>query len=547
MKKHKSVVIYTILNFLVALSLFVFSPKDLESRENPVFGGIYRRPLEFCPKILDPALSTDSYAVTVIQQVFDGLVQFDKNLNVVPAIAKSWKISPDGLTYIFNLRNGVTFHNGREVVAGDFVYSFARILDPATRSSSSDFFSEILGAKEFLEKKTKEVRGLVAENKYTLRIVLAKPYAPFLSILATKGAKVIPKEEVERSAPGFGKFPVGTGPFKFVSMKEETEIVLEANGNYFEGRPYLDKVIFKIFHGSPREEIFLRFKGEELEESFIPFDEVEGVLKSKRYILLQKPILSLRMYAMNFQMEPLRKPEVRRAIGLAVPKEEIGKEVLKGIGLLTDQIIPLGMPGYKPIMASLKYHPQRASELLRKAGYPDGKGIPSIELWSAAKSALAVKEMELIKTSLSRIGIHLNIRYEVQWPKFQELLSSKKAPIFMRTWYADFPDPDNFLGTLFHSKSKYNYTAYHNPEVDRLIEKARRERDYLKRMELYRTIEKIVLEDAPVIPMVNHLFQMVYQPYVRGVDVNALGGPYVPMKKIWLEKERNSPANPDAL
>jgi oligopeptide transport system substrate-binding protein len=205
------------------------------------------------------------------------------------------------------------------------------------------------------------------------------------------------------------------------------------------------------------------------------------------------------------------------------------------------------MPGYKPIMASLKYHPQRASELLRKAGYPDGKGIPSIELWSAAKSALAVKEMELIKTSLSRIGIHLNIRYEVQWPKFQELLSSKKAPIFMRTWYADFPDPDNFLGTLFHSKSKYNYTAYHNPEVDRLIEKARRERDYLKRMELYRTIEKIVLEDAPVIPMVNHLFQMVYQPYVRGVDVNALGGPYVPMKKIWLEKERNSPANPDAL
>jgi ABC-type transport system substrate-binding protein len=96
MKKHKSVVIYTILNFLVALSLFVFSPKDLESRENPVFGGIYRRPLEFCPKILDPALSTDSYAVTVIQQVFDGLVQFDKNLNVVPAIAKSWKISITG-------------------------------------------------------------------------------------------------------------------------------------------------------------------------------------------------------------------------------------------------------------------------------------------------------------------------------------------------------------------------------------------------------------------------------------------------------------------
>ena len=117
------------------------------------------------------------------------------------------------------------------------------------------------------------------------------------------------------------------------------------------------------------------------------------------------------------------------------------------------------------------------------------------------------------------------------------MLQTNKAPIFMYAWYADFPDPDNFLGTLFHSKSKYNYMAYHNPEVDRLLDRARTERDYLKRMEMYRKIEEIVLEDAPIVPMVNHLFQMVYQPYVRGIEVNALGGPYIPMKKIWLKKE----------
>jgi peptide/nickel transport system substrate-binding protein/oligopeptide transport system substrate-binding protein len=116
------------------------------------------------------------------------------------------------------------------------------------------------------------------------------------------------------------------------------------------------------------------------------------------------------------------------------------------------------------------------------------------------------------------------------------MLKANEAPIFIHAWYADFPDPDNFLWTLFHSKSRYNYTNYHNPEVDRLLDRARAERDYLKRMEMYRKIEEIILDDAPIVPMVNHLFQMVYQPYVRGVEVSALGGPYIPMKKIWLKK-----------
>jgi oligopeptide transport system substrate-binding protein len=117
------------------------------------------------------------------------------------------------------------------------------------------------------------------------------------------------------------------------------------------------------------------------------------------------------------------------------------------------------------------------------------------------------------------------------------MMSSYKTPMFRYAWYADFPDPDNFLGILFHSKSKCNYMAYYNPEVDRLLDRARVERDYLKRMKMYRKIEEIVLEDAPIVPTINHIFQQAYQPYVRGVEVNALGGPYIPMKKIWLKKQ----------
>ncbi len=541
MKRYKRLFIFI---FFCLLTIFYISIPLQESlaeikseKELSIKGGIYRRPLEFNPKTLDPAVSIDMYAVTVIQQVFDGLVQSDKDLNIIPAIARSWKISPDGLTYTFFLREGVKFHNGREVTAKDFVYSFTRIINPETKSSSADFFAKVLGAKEFIDRKAKKVKGLIAEDRYTLKIILSEPYVPFISILAMKGAKVVPKEEIEKSGVDFGKSPVGTGPFEFISMKEGEEIVLEANQNYFEGRPRLDKIIFKIFHGSPREKIFSHFKEGELEDSPIPFKEVEGVVKSKQYLFLQKPVLSLRFYGLNTRIGPLKMEKVRRAINFAVPKEEIGKEILKGMALLTDRIIPMGMPGYTPGKTGLGFQPQKAKELLRESGHSEERRIPPIEFWSAAKSELAVKELEMVKFHLSQIGITLNLQFETDWPKFQEILLSRMAPMFMYAWYADFPDPDNFLGTLFHSQSKYNFTAYRNPRVDRLLERARKERDYLKRMEMYREIEDIILNDAPIVPMVNHLLQMAYQPYVHGVEVNALGGPYIPMKKIWLKKE----------
>jgi peptide/nickel transport system substrate-binding protein/oligopeptide transport system substrate-binding protein len=529
-----------ILFFLLTVPVTVdraLGEKASKTEGKPVLGGTYRRPLEFMPKTLDPASSTDIYAVTVIQQLFDGLVQFDKDLNIIPAIAKSWKISHDGLTYTFYLRAGVTFHNGREVTSKDFVYSFTRIADPKTKSPAASFLDRVLGLKQFQEGKTQHVRGFRSTGKHVFEVILSEPYSPLLSILGMNKFKVLPKEEVEKSGADFGKYPVGTGPFKFVTMKEGEEIILEANPDYFEGRPYLDKIIFKIFHGSPREEIFRRFKDGEFENSPTPFKFIEQISKSEQYKFFQKPILSLRFYGMNTQMEPLKIQKVRRAINLTIPKETIGKDILKGMALLTNRIIPLGMPGYTPNKVGFGYQHQKLTRLLRESGYPEGRGLPCIEFWSAANSELAVKELEMVKSSLSRVGMTMNIQYETNWPKFQERLTLKKAPMFMYAWYADFPDPDNFLGILFHSKSKYNYMAYHNPEVDHLLDRARVERNYLKRMEIYRKAEEIVLEDAPIVPMVNHLFQMAYQPYVRNVEVNALGGPYIPMKKIWLKKE----------
>jgi oligopeptide transport system substrate-binding protein len=534
--KTISIILFLLLTISI-LAEGALGNKVSKPGEKPVLGGTYRRPLEFMPKTLDPVFAIDIYAVTVIQQLFDGLVQFDKDLNIIPAIAKSWKISHDGLTYTFYLREGVRFHNGREVTSKDFVYSFTRIIDPKTKSPAANFLDRVLGFKQFQDGRTRHVRGLHSTGKYTLEIRLSEPYSPLLSSLGMNKFKVLPKEEVEKSGINFGRSPVGTGPFRFVSMEEDKEIILEANPDYFEGKPFLNKIIFKIFHGTPYEEIFWNFVEGKLEETGgIPFQEFRDPSKLKDFYIVRKPMLSLRFYGMQVKTKLFDNKKLRRAINSAINKQQMDQEAFQGMDHITDRILPLGMPGSSPVKIPYPYNPKRARELLSEAGYPGGKGTLPIEFWSASRADITRKELEIVKSNLASMGINLQIHTETNWKKFEEMMSSYKTPMFRYAWYADFPDPDNFLGILFHSKSKYNYMAYHNPEVDRLLDKAREERDYLKRMKMYRKVEEIILEDASIVPTINHIFQQAYQPNVRGVEVNALGGPYIPMKKIWLWK-----------
>ena len=187
-------------------------------------GGVYRRPLGNNPITLDPARLNDIYGRTVANQIFDGLVQLDKSLAVRPAIAETWRASRDGLVWTFTLRKGVRFHNGREVTADDFVYSFTRILDPATHSTGASFFSNIRGADAYLAGRAARVEGLRALDRYTLRIELAESRIPFVVNLAVGFAKVVPREVVQQLGAHFGLQPVGTGPFKFVDWSPNTRI-----------------------------------------------------------------------------------------------------------------------------------------------------------------------------------------------------------------------------------------------------------------------------------------------------------------------------------
>src|SRR2546423_8379969 len=172
--------------------------QDKRPTSIPRYGGLYRKRLGLEPLTLDPAFLTDTYATLVAQQVVDGLVQFDANLNVVPCIAKSWKASYDGLVWTFDLRQGVKFHHGREVSADDFVYTFTRLLHPRTASPRAWLFERVQGAQQFRAGTAERVEGLQALDAYTLQITLPQPYAPFISILGTVQAQVVPREEADR-------------------------------------------------------------------------------------------------------------------------------------------------------------------------------------------------------------------------------------------------------------------------------------------------------------------------------------------------------------
>jgi peptide/nickel transport system substrate-binding protein/oligopeptide transport system substrate-binding protein len=500
------------------------------------YGGVYHKALHHDPPTLDPALATGLYDESLMPQIFDGLVQFDTNLNVIPSVAKSWEATHDGLVWTFYLRQDVTFHNGRKVTAEDFVYSFTRLIAPQTKSPRTWLFRRVKGAAAFRDGKADTIDGLRALEPYTLQITLSEPDAPFIRMLGVAQAKVVPREEVERQNMAFGRHPVGTGPFRFVDWTPGKAITLQANEAYFEGRPFLDQVSYRIFPGGDREAILAAFEKGEVYDAELSLPERHRLIGDSRFQLFRRPVLATLFLWLNAQEGPLSHLKVRQAINLAINREFIYHEVRQKRDVLARGILPPGMPGYNPELSSYAYNPERARLLLAEAGYPDGKGLAPIELWNSATPDLVRAENAAIKRDLQQIGITIELKTAKNWKHFKtKILGKLPGAIYRSSWHSDFPDPDYFLFLLFHSGSANNYSHYSNSEVDRLLAQAQIEVDYLHRLELYRKAEQIIIADVPSINLVHYAFEHLFQPYVRGITLNALGTHYIAMKEIWLD------------
>jgi oligopeptide transport system substrate-binding protein len=511
-------------------------PREASSQgtPTPAIGGTYRRPLRNDPSSLDPVKLVDLYGVAVANQIFDGLVAFDAHLNVVPDLAQSWSASRDGLVWTFHLRQGVQFHNGREMSAEDVVYSFSRLLNPAVGSRSSHLLDKVKGATEFRAGTTKVLEGIRAIDRYTVEVSLSEPFVPFISILGMPHTSIVPREEVERLGQDFGTAPVGTGPFRFMQWARGQEILLETNEHYFGGRPALDRVRFVIFPGGDQSVILKAFEQGELEESPLTPDRRKEFLEAATYKVIRKPTLSLVFYGFNVERPPFQKREVRQAFNYAIDKIRLNQEVYGGLYVVARGILPPGMPGFSPEVQSYDYDPARAKTLLAEAGHPGGKNLIPVTLSTSATRVKVREESQIIQHYLAVLGIQVGLQEFNDWPTFREALEQGNVQLFRHSWYADYPDPDNFLYPLFHSAGQRNYDRYHNPAVDRLLDDARRETDDLRRVKRYREAEQLILQDAPGMMLLHDTYESVFQPYVEGVVVSALGDPYVSLHKVWL-------------
>ncbi|MFD0750452.1 ABC transporter substrate-binding protein [Mucilaginibacter calamicampi] len=490
---------------------------------------------------LDPAFCRNRNTIWMDNQLYNGLVQLDDSLQTIPAIAKNWETSADGSIYTFHLRNDVFFHDdahfrggkGRKVTAADFTYSFSRLIDPKVASSGSWIFSDKVTGKEAFE----------AVNDSTFRITLKQPFAPFLSMLTAQYCSVVPHEVVEFYGKDFRSHPVGTGPFRFKYWKEGETLVLLKNEQYWErdasGKhlPYLDAVQAGFI--DDKQTSFLEFLKKKLD--FL--NDIDG---SYRDDILTKTGNITKKYEDKFQLStgpflntvylgmlvdtnlaivknsPLRKLKVRQAINCAIDKRNLIKYLRNGLASPGQAgFIPTGMPGFDAQKAhGYNYNPAKCRRLLAEAGYPNGKNMPVITL----NSTVAYHNLiEYVQGELDRVGIKTNVEV-VHGASLREMIAKNGINFFYGNWIADYPDGENYL-SVFYSKNKIpfgpNYTGFNNRNLDRLYESSYHIKDDAQRHAVYRQMDNLIMDQAPVVVLYYDKRVNLYQNNISGYSANA--------------------------
>jgi len=500
---------------------------------------------------LDPAAARNFEHIWVINQLYNGLVQMNDVLGVDPAIAKSWTISEDGKTYTFLLRNDVFFHEceffpnkkTRKVVAADFVYSFNRLYD-----------SKVSSAMSLLDNVSK-VNGFVALNDSTFVISLKESFSPFLGILTMKYFSVVPKEAVENYGEDFRKHPVGTGPFVFKMWEEGTQLVMLKNKSYFETTsggerlPFLDAVSVSFI--KDKETGFMQFMKGDLDmisglDAFTPNEVLDDRGKLKpfyrdKFNLQTQPYLKTDYLGFlideskpSVKNSPILKRAIRRAINYSIDREKLIKHFRNNLGIpATAGFIPGGLPSFNSaIVKGYSYNPDKARDLLLEAGYPDGKGLPEITLYS---TETYLDMFEFIQSQLAECNIKIKIEVE-KASVLTPAVANNEIPFFRKSWIGDYPDEENFM-SLFYSKNfspnGFNYTHYSNAVFDKMYEQARNcLNDSLKKT-LYQKMDQMLMDDAPIVPL-------YYDEVVRLVGKNIDNLTTNPMNLLNLKRVKKN-------
>ena len=475
---------------------------------------------------LDPAFAKDQATIWATNQLFNGLVQLDKSLNVMPSIAKSWVVSADAVHYIFNLKNDVYFHDhkifkngkGREVVAKDVEYSFSRLLDKNLASPGAWVLAN--------------VKHFSAVNDSTFQILLNKPFPAFLSLLSMQYCSIVPKEIIEKG--DFDKHPIGTGPFKFQLWKDGVKLVFRKNPIYFETEdkealPYLDAVAITFI--KDKQSAFLQFIEGRLD--FVSGidasykDEIltsTGELKAKyqnTVVLQSQPYLNTEY--LGFLMEDPLPLKIRRAINYGFDRVKMLRYIRNNIGTpAVNGFIPMGLPSFSNHVKGYNFNPEKAKQLIMEAMIEDDFNLNKEIVLYTTSSYLDL--CEYIQSQLSEIG--LNVTVEVNPPStHRQMVATSKLNFFRGSWIADYPDAENYL-SLFYSKNFCpdgpNYTHFKSEYFDVLYEKALSLTNNNKRNLLYQQMDQILIDNAVIVPLYYDRVLRFTAKNISGFESNAM-------------------------
>ena len=489
---------------------------------------------------LDPAFAKNQSIMWAIHQLYNTLIEVDSSMQLKPSLALSWEITDSNKTVTFHLRNDIYFQDdvcfannkGRRLVAADVAYSFDRIIDKNTASPGSWIFNN----------RVAENNPFTALNDSTFQIKLRAPFQPILGILSMQYASIIPHEAVEKYANDLRRHPVGTGPFAFVAWEEGQALILKKNDHYFErdnkgkSLPYIDGIKINFYDSKATE--FLEFQQgrldfiNDIDPSFK--DEIlskTGNLKAewKDKIELQKhSYLNIEFFGIltdssNILVKnsPLKLLKIRQAINYGIDKKKMMLYVRNSIGTAAESgFVPQGLPSFnQEKVKGYSYDPIKAKQLLAEAGFADGKNLPEIKLLTIP---IYANLASYVANELKQIGIAVKVE-AMQKSLLLEQTSKSQALFFRGSWIADYPDAENYL-SVFYSKNPAppNYTRFNNKAFDELYEEALFQTNDSIRYRLYRQMDKIIVENAPVVPLWYDEAIHLFQKNVKGFVPNSL-------------------------
>lgn len=517
---------------------------DALASATPKRGGVLRMATYTDIRSLDAAVAFDEVSNAIEQLLYAKLVEFAPSGQVEPDLAESWTVSEDGLRYVFRLRPGVRFHDGDEVLASDFKRSIERSLSPDTPCPASSFYERIKGYADYTGKKTKELEGVVVLGDHLLAIELSEPDATLLAVLALPVAAPVCRSAGRTFEREFSLKACGAGPYKLKSWEPGRSVTVERFAGYYRPElPYLDGIEWALSVPNFTQ----RFKFEAGEQDFIRDFSHADFMRYRASPAWKgrgdfEPSKAVHSFFMNTEMPPFDRVEIRRAVAAAVDREQIAK-IRPGLVRPASRLIPPAVPGHDPSPGQ-RFDYAAALEHMRKGGYPydpaTGKGGYPEEIdYVTVGGSFEQEAAEVYQQQLARIGIRIRVK-ALAWSAYLAASARRgSAKLGTDGWAMDFPDPSDFFEPILSTKAitdedSQNRAFWSNKEFDGLLDQARRELVWERRMELYRRAEAIVVDEAPWCISYNKQWFELWHPYVHGYVTHPALSEHV--GAVWIDE-----------